>query len=145
MKRSASTLSQRGVFIEEPPECLTDSFELGLEGCSVRGEGFETCLSFKLDVREYTLKLSDSVSDLSLHFSVVCFHQFSCSRARCLSTSDFRSSILFSFARLFANSTLTPAIAFSSPASSLLTWVTHAVSICCSSIVVRVVSTYSAL
>ena len=53
------------------------SVDLGPEGCSVRGEGFEPCLSFKLDVREYTLELSDSVSNLSLHFSVVCFHQFS--------------------------------------------------------------------
>ena len=62
--------------MEEPPECLTDSIDLGPEGCSVCGEGFEPCLSFKLDVREYTLELSDSVSNLSLHFSVVCFRQF---------------------------------------------------------------------
>ena len=62
--------------MEEPPECLTDSVDLGPEGCSVRGEGLEPCLSFKLDVREYTLELSDSVSNLSLHFSVVCFRQF---------------------------------------------------------------------
>ena len=111
--------------MEEPPECHTDSVDLGPEGCSVRGEGFEPCLSFKFDVREYTIELSDSVSNLSLHFSVVCFRQFSMRGevARCLSTSDFRSSILVSFARLF----LTPAIAFSSRASSLLTWVTHAV------------------
>ena len=63
--------------MEEPPECLTDSVDLGTEGCSVRREGFEPCLSFKLDVREYTLDLSDSVSNLSLYFSVVCFRQFS--------------------------------------------------------------------
>ena len=63
--------------MEEPPECLTDSVDLGPEGCSVRGEGFEPCLSFKVDVREYTLELSDSVSNLSLHFSVICFRQFS--------------------------------------------------------------------
>ena len=62
--------------MEEPPECLTDSVDLRLEGCSVRGEGFEPCLSFKLDVRDNTLELSDSVSNLSLHFSVVCFRQF---------------------------------------------------------------------
>ena len=61
--------------MEEPPECLTDSVDLGTEGCSVRREGFEPCLSFKLDVREYTLELSDSVSNLSLHFRVVCFRQ----------------------------------------------------------------------
>ena len=34
-------------------------------------------LSFRLDVRECTLEVSDSVSSLSLHFSVVCFYQFS--------------------------------------------------------------------
>ena len=69
-------LSQCGVLMEEPPECLTDSVDLGPEGCSVHGEGLEPCLSFKLDVREYTLELSDSVSNLSLHFSNVCFRQF---------------------------------------------------------------------
>ena len=72
-----NALSRCGVLMEEPSECLTDSVDLEPEGCSVRGEGFEPCLSFKLDVREYTLELSDSVSNLSLHFSVVCFHQFS--------------------------------------------------------------------
>ena len=63
--------------MEDPPECLTDSVDLGTEGCSVRGKGFKPCLSFKLDVRQHTLELSDSVSNLSLHFSVVCFRQFS--------------------------------------------------------------------
>ena len=53
-----------------------DSVDLGQEGCSVRGEGFEPCLSFKL-VSEYTLELSDSVSNISLHLSVVYFRQFS--------------------------------------------------------------------
>ena len=76
-EQGANALSQCGVFIEDPPECLTDSVDLGPEGCSVRGEGFELCLSFKLDVREYTPELSDSVSNFSLHFSVVCFRQFS--------------------------------------------------------------------
>ena len=76
-KQGANSLSQCGVFMEEPPECLTDSVHLGPEGCSILGEGFELCLSFKLDVREYTLELSDSISNLSLHFSVVCFRQFS--------------------------------------------------------------------
>ena len=76
-KQGAISLSQCGVFIEEPSECLTDSVDRGPDGCSVRGEGFEPCLSFKLDVREYTLELFDSVSNLSLHFSVVCFRQFS--------------------------------------------------------------------
>ena len=51
--------------MEKPPECLTDSVDLGPEKRSVCGEGFEPCLSFKLDVREYTLELSDLVSNLS--------------------------------------------------------------------------------
>ena len=75
-KQGANALSQCGVFMVESPECLTDSVDLGPECCSVRGEGFGPCLSFKLDVREYTLELSDSVLNLSLHFSVVCFGQF---------------------------------------------------------------------
>ena len=75
-KQGAHVLSQCGVFMEEPPECLTDSVDLRPEGCSVRGEGFEPCLSFKLDVRDYTYEISDSVSNLSLYFSVVCFRQF---------------------------------------------------------------------
>ena len=77
MTQGANALSQCGVFMEEPPECLTDSVDPRPECCLVRGEGFQPCLSFKLDVREYTLELSDSVSNLSLHFSVVCFRQFS--------------------------------------------------------------------
>ena len=76
-KQGANAPSQCDVFMEEPPECLTDSVDLGPEGCSVRREGFEPCLSLKLDVREYSLELSDSVSNLSLHFSVVCFRQCS--------------------------------------------------------------------
>ena len=52
-KQGANALSQCGVFMEEPPECLTDSVDLGMEGCSVRREGFEPCLSLKLDVKEY--------------------------------------------------------------------------------------------
>ena len=35
-------------------ECLTDSVDMGPEGCSVRGEGFESCLFFKLDVRVHS-------------------------------------------------------------------------------------------
>ena len=64
-KQGTNALSQCDVFMEEPLECLTDSVDLRPEGCSVRGEGFEPCLSFKLDVRDYTLELSDSVSNLS--------------------------------------------------------------------------------
>ena len=76
-KQGAKALSQYGVFMKEPSECLTDSAEPGPECCSVRGEGFEPCLSFKLDVRKYTLELCYSVSNLSLHFSVVCARQLS--------------------------------------------------------------------
>ena len=65
--RSASVVS----------ECLTDSVDLGPEGCSIRGEGFKPCLPFKLGVREYTLELSGSISNLSLYFNVVGFRQFS--------------------------------------------------------------------
>ena len=67
------------------------------------------------------ISLCISVSSVSVSFR--------CSWARCLSTSNFRSSLLVTFARLFVNSSLTPVIAFSSPASSLQTWVTHAMSI----------------
>ena len=129
MKQGANTLSQCGVFMEEPPEGLTDSVDPGPEGWSVREEGFEPCLSFKLDVREYTLELSDSASNFSLHFSVVCFRRFSMLPDEVSFDLRFSLSILVSFASFFANSSLTPVIAFSSPASSLLTWVTHAVSI----------------
>ena len=128
-KQGANELSQCGVFMEKSAECLTDSVDLRPEGCSVCGEGFEPCLSFKLDVR---LDLSDSVSNLFLHFSVVCFRQFLMLPGEVPFNLDFRSSILVIFARLFANSSLSPVIAFSSPASSLLAWVTHTVSIGCS-------------
>ena len=87
------------------------------------------CLSSLMS--ESTLSSFLIRSRISLFISVSSISvSFRCSRARCLSTSDFRSSILVSFARLFANySSLTPIIAFSSPASSLLAWVTHTVSI----------------
>ena len=67
-KQGANALSQCGVFMEKPHECLIDSVDLGPEGCSIRGEDFEPCLSFNLNVREYTLELSDSVSNLSHSF-----------------------------------------------------------------------------
>ena len=102
------------------------------------------CLSSSMS--ESTLSSFLIRSWISLFISVSSVSvSFGCSRARCLSTSDFRSSILVSFARLFANSSPIPVIAFSSPASSLLAWVTHTVSIGWSSIVVRVLSTCSAL
>ena len=53
-EQGANALSQCGVFMEEPAECLTDSVDLRPDGCSVRREGFEPCLPFKLDVRYYT-------------------------------------------------------------------------------------------
>ena len=76
MKKGANALSQCCVLLMEPSECLTDSAYLGPEGCSVRREGFEPCLSFVLDVRDYTLELSDSVSNLFLYFGVIRFRQF---------------------------------------------------------------------
>ena len=86
------------------------------------------CLSSSMS--ESTLSSFLIRSQISVFISVSSVSvSFQCPRARCLSTSDFRSSILVSFARLFANSSLIPVIAFSSPASSLLAWVTHTVSI----------------
>ena len=114
-KQGTNALSQCGVFMEDPPECLTDSVDLGTEGCSVRGEGFEPCLSLKLDVREYTLELSDSASNLSLHFSVVCFRQFSVLPGEVPFDLGFSVVDTRQLARLFANSSLTPVIALSSP------------------------------
>ena len=86
------------------------------------------CLSSSMS--ESTLSSFLIRSRISLFISVSSVSvSFRCFRARRLSTSDFRSSIHVSFARLFANSSLIPVIAFSSPASSLLAWVTHTVSI----------------
>ena len=128
-KQGANALSQCGVYMEEPSECLTDSVNLGPEGFSVHGEGFEPCLSFKPYVREYTLELSDSVSNLSLHFSVVCFRQFlmlpgEMSFNLGLSVVDTRQ--LCQVVRQLISHSV---IAFFSPASSLLAWVTHTMSI----------------
>ena len=125
-KQGANALSQCGVFMDALPECLTDSVDLGPEGCSVRGKGFEPCLSFNLDVRENTLELSDSVSNLSLCISVSSVFD---APGRGVFQPDFRSSILVSFARFFANLSLTLVIVFSSPASSPPAWETHTVSI----------------
>ena len=85
MKECANALSQSCVLVKEPCEWVMDSAYLGPEGCSVQREGFASCLSFKLYVREYTLELSDSVS--MAYFSV----NFRCSRAVSLSTSVFLS------------------------------------------------------
>ena len=128
-KQGANALNQCGVFMEEPPECLTDSVDLGPGGCSVRGEGFEPCLSFKLDVRVYTLELSDSVSNLSLQFSVFCFRRFLMLPSEGSFNLGFSVVDTRQLCQLFANSSFIPIIAFSSPASSLLACVTHTVSI----------------
>ena len=80
--------------------------------CLSRSMSESTLSSFLIRSR---ISLNISVSSISVSFR--------CSRAGCLSSSDFQS-ILVSFDRIFANSSLTPVIAFSSPASSLLAWVT---------------------
>ena len=128
-KQGPNALSQCGVFMEEPPECLTDSVDLGPECCSIRKKGSSlACLSSSMS--DSTLSTFLIRSRISLFISVSSVSvSFRCSWARCLSPSDFRSSVLVSFARLFANSSLTPVIAFPSPASTLLAWVTHTVSI----------------
>ena len=66
--------------------------------------------------------------------------RFRHSRAKFCSASDILSLGAVSFARLFANSSLTSVNAFASPASSLLAWVAHMVSI-----VIKVVFTCSVL
>ena len=71
-KEGANALSQRSVLMKEPPECLTDSVDLGPKSCSVRMEGSSlACLSF--DIGKVALELSDSVSDIFLDFGVVRF------------------------------------------------------------------------
>ena len=72
-----NSLGQRLVFMEEPPDGLTDPTDLGPERCLVRGDGFEPCLSLELDVGEVALQLFHSVSNLFLNFGVVRFRQFS--------------------------------------------------------------------
>ena len=57
VEESLNSLSQHLVFKEELPDSLTNSVDLGPESCSVRGEGFEPRLPFKLDVGEFTFKL----------------------------------------------------------------------------------------
>ena len=57
VEESSNSLSQLLVFMEESPDGLTNSVDLGQESCSVRGEGFEPRLPFKLDVGELTFKL----------------------------------------------------------------------------------------
>ena len=62
--------------MEEPPDGLTNSVNLGPESCFVRGEGFEPRLSFKFEVGELALKLFHSISNILLNFGVVRFGQF---------------------------------------------------------------------
>ena len=68
----------------------------------------------------------------------VSFRRF---RAKWFSTADFRSSTSDSFARLFTSSSLILVIASLTPVRSLVACVTHATSICGSSIVFKAVST----
>ena len=42
--------------MEEPPDGLTNSVDLRPESCSIREEGFEPRLPFKLDVGELAFK-----------------------------------------------------------------------------------------
>ena len=49
-RKSANALSQHLVFVEEPPDGLTNSVNLPPESCSVRKDGFEPRLSLELDV-----------------------------------------------------------------------------------------------
>ena len=117
--------------MEDSSECLADSVNLGPESCSVFWEGFEPWLSFYFYVWELSLKILDSIfrSRISCWISgSLVLVSFWCSWAKCFSTSDLRSSTLDSFARLFTISSLIPAIAFFSPASSLAVGETHAVS-----------------
>ena len=52
MEKSSNSLSQRLVFMEERPDGLMNSVDLQPESCSIRREGFEPRLPFKLDVEE---------------------------------------------------------------------------------------------
>ena len=72
----SNSLSQCLVFKEEPPDGFTDSVELGLESCFVRGEGFEPRLYLKFEVGALALKLFYSISNRLLNFGVVSFRQF---------------------------------------------------------------------
>ena len=82
-EESSNSLSQHLVFMEEPPDGLTNSVDPRPESCSIRGEGFEPRLPFKLDVGELAFKLLHSV----LNFGVVRFGQF----------SAFTGQVLFDF------------------------------------------------
>ena len=87
IEECASALSQRLVYMEEPPDCLTNSVDQGPESFSVPGEGFEPRLPFKLNVGELALQLFHSVSNILLNFCVVRFGQF----------SEFPGKVLFYF------------------------------------------------
>ena len=73
--------------MEERPDGLTNSVDLRPESCSIRREGFEPRLSFKLDVGELALQLLHSVSNILLNFGVVRFGQL----------SAFPGQVLFDF------------------------------------------------
>ena len=86
-EQSSNSLSQRLVFMEEPPDGLTNSVDLRPESCSIRREGFEPRLPFKLDVGRLAFKLLHSVLNILLNFGVVRFGQF----------SAFPGQVLFDF------------------------------------------------
>ena len=143
-KQGANALSQCGVFMEEPPELNVSRILLVWDRrvtLFVERASSLACLSISMSESTLSSFLIRSRISFCILVSTVSV-SFRCSRARCLSTSDFRSSILVSFARLFVNSSLTPVIDFLNPAASLLAWVTQTVSIGRSPIVV---STCSAL
>ena len=54
-EESSNSLSQRLIFMEEPPDGLTNSVDLRPESCCICGEGFEPRLPFKLIVGELAL------------------------------------------------------------------------------------------
>ena len=63
--------------MEELPDGLTNSVDLRPESCSIRTEGFEPRLPFKLNVGELAFKPLHSVLNILLNFGVVRFGQFS--------------------------------------------------------------------
>ena len=102
------------------------------------------CLSSSMSE---SLPLNFSIrSRISCWISVSSFSvSFRRSLAKCFSTSDFRSLMALSFARLLASSSLDLVMASQTPTSSFLACVTHAVSIGGSLMVFNVVSMSSAL
>ena len=127
--------------MEEPPDGLTNSINLGPESCFVRGDGFEPRLSFKFEVRELALKLFSCDLEYLVEFRCRPFPSVFGAPWPSASRPDFRSSTYNSFARLLASSSLILVMASLTPARSLVAWVTHATSICGSSMDFNALST----